>query len=193
MRGASARPAPALACAALVALAGCFVDRAPAGGGTGGGTSTGSTGAPTSSGGPDASTTGAPPGSESGGATSSETGATTGTSTGDGTTTGSDTADDTLASEVVTDPEAYAECVAEAKVDPCQTCTCDNCLSQWQGCREDPGCQEIRVCAQANMCTGLDCLGPCGEVINMNGGIGGQSSFLALELSACFNDLCEDC
>ena len=59
-----------------------------------------------------------------------------------------------------------------------------------QACEEDPGCVAIRECAQENMCTGLDCLEVCGDVIDMYGGIASPSSALALALSGCIDAEC---
>ena len=54
--------------------------------------------------------------------------------------------------------------------DECEDCACMNCLAEVQACEMDPGCVEIRMCAQENMCTGIECRGPCGPVIEENGG-----------------------
>jgi hypothetical protein len=48
------------------------------------------------------------------------------------------------------------------------------------------GCTAIRECAQANNCTGIECLGPCGDVIMMY-----QNSVpLAQALSDCVDMGC---
>jgi hypothetical protein len=41
-----------------------------------------------------------------------------------------------------------------------------------------------------NMCTGIGCLGPCGMVIDMYGGVGGPSASLGLALSGCVDMNC---
>jgi hypothetical protein len=68
-----------------------------------------------------------------------------------------------------------------------------NCLAEVQACEMDPGCVEIRMCAQQNMCTGIECLGPCGTVIDDNGGPFGESASLASTLSDCYEGACPNC
>ena len=75
----------------------------------------------------------------------------------------------------------------------CEDCACTNCLAEVQACQMDPGCVEIRMCAQENMCTGIECLGPCGAVIDANGGAFGESAGLASALSDCYEGACPNC
>jgi hypothetical protein len=75
-------------------------------------------------------------------------------------------------------------CHAQA-TNACETCACDNCLSQLMACELDIGCVAIRICAQANNCTGIDCLGPCGTVIDNHGGPFGDAAGLATAVSDC--------
>jgi hypothetical protein len=49
------------------------------------------------------------------------------------------------------------------------------------------------MCAQENMCTGIECLGPCGDVIEANGGPFGESAGLASTLSDCYEAACPEC
>lgn len=94
-------------------------------------------------------------------------------------------------SETTADPDAVEMCKMGA--DPqtaCSDCACENCLEQTLACRADEGCREIRKCAQDNGCSGVGCLGPCGPVINMYGGLGGMSAQLGLDLSSCVEEFC---
>ena len=75
----------------------------------------------------------------------------------------------------------------------CEDCACMNCLSQLQACQADAGCVAIRMCAQQNGCTGIGCLGPCGSVIDANGGPFGPSAGLASTLSDCYTGACPGC
>jgi len=84
------------------------------------------------------------------------------------------------------------ECLDQA-VNECENCACNNCLMQLESCEQDPGCIAIRMCAQQNMCTGLGCLGPCGDVIDANGGPLGPSAGLASTLSDCYEASCPGC
>lgn len=83
------------------------------------------------------------------------------------------------------DPEVMA-CIEEAAND-CEICACNNCLDQLLACQQDAGCVEIRMCAQETGCTGLDCLGACGDVIDGAGGPLGPSASQALMLSDCYD------
>ena len=85
-----------------------------------------------------------------------------------------------------------AECLQQA-ANECETCACNTCLAQLQACEQDPGCVAIRMCAQQNMCTGIGCLGPCGDVIDENGGALGPSAGLARDLSECVEGGCPTC
>ncbi len=83
---------------------------------------------------------------------------------------------------------ALAVCLDEA-VNECEVCACNNCLDELTACGADPGCVEIRVCAQQTGCTGLDCLNDCGDVIDGAGGPLGASAGLALMVSDCYEAL----
>lgn len=114
-------------------------------------------------------TTGDPPG----GTTEADTGAATDTGAGSESGTGG----------------GALNC--DAPADECQTCVCDMCDKQLAACEADPGCVAIRDCAAENNCTGLDCLVPCGDVINANGGPAGESAMLAGEVGTCVGAMCE--
>lgn len=138
---------------------------------------------------PDSSTTDAP------GTSTDEPGTTTdepGTTTDEpGTTTGEPGTESSTGEPV--DPVDM--CLQEIdKGDACGECACNNCLAELSACNADPGCTAIRECAQEAMCSGLACLGPCGETIDDNGGFAGPSAMLALTLSGCIDDNCAgDC
>jgi hypothetical protein len=85
------------------------------------------------------------------------------------------------------------EMCLDMAADGCEECACENCLDEVTACQMDPGCVEIRMCAQENDCTGIACLGPCGDVINANGGPLGESAGLASALSDCYEGACADC
>lgn len=74
--------------------------------------------------------------------------------------------------------------------DACGECACNNCLNELHECQQDEGCTAIRMCAQEAMCSGIACLGPCGDTIDMYGGLGGPSAQMALTLSGCVDDKC---
>jgi hypothetical protein len=82
-------------------------------------------------------------------------------------------------------------CLMQAGNDPCAMCACNNCLDELAKCEMDMGCKAIRQCAQDNMCSGIDCAGPCGTVINMYGGFGGPSAMLAIALGQCVGMSCQ--
>jgi hypothetical protein len=99
-------------------------------------------------------------------------------------------------SSETTDPSG-GDPVEECKMmaDPmnaCSDCVCENCLEQLQACQADEGCVAIRMCAEETGCTGIDCLGACGDVINMYGGIGGESAMIGLQISMCLDQNCAD-
>ena len=81
----------------------------------------------------------------------------------------------------------------DATTNACEECACNNCLTQVMDCQLDIGCVAIRICAQAHGCTGIDCLGPCGDVINDHGGPFGESVGLATALSDCYTGACPNC
>jgi hypothetical protein len=87
---------------------------------------------------------------------------------------------------------AVQMCLDQA-TNECEDCACMSCLPQLQACEQDPGCVAIRMCAQQSGCTGIECLGPCGDVINANGGALGPSAGLASALSDCVEGSCPAC
>jgi len=115
------------------------------------------------------------------------------------TTTGPDATTTTDATASTTDPgtttggDPVAQCLMMIEPgDACGECACNNCLEDLQACQADEGCTAIRMCAQDNMCGGIDCLGPCGATIDKYGGLGGKSAQLGLALSGCIDDSCAD-
>lgn len=112
----------------------------------------------------------------------------------DTTSPSSSSADTTAASESTADPsEGDLVAMCKMKANPqtaCSDCACENCREQVEACRADEGCTAIRKCAQDNMCSGVGCLGPCGDVINMYGGFGGMSAMLGIDLSNCVGESC---
>jgi hypothetical protein len=90
------------------------------------------------------------------------------------------------------DPELQ-ECLGQVEPnDPCGVCACTECLDELQACEANPGCKAIRDCGQMAGCTGVDCLGPCGGVINMNGGVFGQPAQLAQAIGNCVASQCKN-
>ncbi|HWB81299.1 MAG TPA: hypothetical protein VG755_40330 [Nannocystaceae bacterium] len=98
----------------------------------------------------------------------------------------------TSAGETTTGNDSLDHCLEEAATS-CEECACNSCLPQLMACQEDPGCVAIRMCAQESGCTGIECLGPCGEVIDANGGPFGPSAGLASMVSSCYTDACDGC
>lgn len=174
---------------ALVVCAGCFTDYAP---NIGDDTSTGSEAIPSSTG---ASSTGTS-------STGVDAGESTGTSTSDaqpdshGASESSGSTGAAAATTIVlpetsgppTDP--YEQCLAQSSLFECGDCLCDKCLAEYTACAADRGCVAIEACAAEFGCNDAQCLEPCGDVIEMNGGFVGESLKLAIALSACFNDSC---
>lgn len=74
--------------------------------------------------------------------------------------------------------------------DACGQCACTNCTMELQTCQADEGCTAIRQCAQDSMCSGVNCLGPCGDTINMYGGFMGESANKAIALGNCVSNSC---
>jgi hypothetical protein len=64
-------------------------------------------------------------------------------------------------------------------------CNCGSCACELAACQADEGCTAIRACAQEEGCLGIECLEPCGDVIEMYGGVAGMSGMIGLMLSAC--------
>lgn len=75
----------------------------------------------------------------------------------------------------------------------CESCGCELCLDPLYACQQDPGCVAMRDCAEQSGCAGVDCLEPCGPVIDMYGGPFGSSGELALALSDCLTASCPSC
>ncbi|PCC68212.1 hypothetical protein SAMN02745121_08920 [Nannocystis exedens] len=76
--------------------------------------------------------------------------------------------------------------------DTCTVCACLECYDEYTACRDDAGCQTIRDCIQEFGCRGIDCLGPCGDVIQRNGGPFGPAGTKAQALSTCLDRRCQD-
>lgn len=169
---------------ALVACAGCFTDYAPNIGGDASTSSAASTSSTRSS------STGADPGES------------TGTSTGDpladshgasesASSTGTTPATTIVFPETSSPPvDPYDACLAQSPLFECGDCMCDKCLDEYTACAADRGCVAIEMCAAEFGCNDAQCLEPCGDVIDMHGGLAGDSLKLAIELSACFNNSC---
>lgn len=117
---------------------------------------------------------------------------TTPADTGDDTGTEDDTGPSPTDGPSDDDGGALDMCLDMA-ADACEECACNNCLPEVMACQADPGCVEIRMCAQEAGCTGIGCLGPCGDVINANGGPLGPSAGLASALSDCYEGACANC
>lgn len=79
---------------------------------------------------------------------------------------------------------ATNDCLDQARTD-CNFCTCDNCFEEWQDCSNDAGCIAVANCATAAGCSGAECMGPCRNVIDQNGGPRGKSVRLALAVGTC--------
>lgn len=168
----------------LVACAGCFTDYAPNIDGD----------ASTSS---EASTSST--GTSSSGA---DTGESTGTSTGDpqpdshgasdsSGSTGTPAATTIVFPETSSPPaDPYDACLAQSPLFECGDCLCDKCLDEYTACAADRGCVAIEACAAEFGCNDAQCLEPCGDVIDMHGGLAGDSLQLAIALSTCFNNSC---
>jgi hypothetical protein len=111
--------------------------------------------------------------------------------------TGDDSAGETDGGDATTGvmpgDEEYNMCIDMSDGSQCEVCACDNCLQPLTVCQMDPGCIAIRDCARENGCTGIECLGPCGDVINMHGGALGESTMLASALSDCYTGACPGC
>ena len=91
-----------------------------------------------------------------------------------------------------TDQATIDMCVAGAMAMPdyCPEvgdCNCGSCACELAACEADTGCSAIRECAQMTGCLGVMCLDEmfCGDVIEMAGGVAGESGMIALALSGC--------
>jgi hypothetical protein len=120
-----------------------------------------------------------------------DTTATDGDTTSNGTTGNADTGS-TGAEDTGTGTGGMAVC-QDPPADQCEDCACMSCEMELQDCADDEGCTAIRDCAEMAMCSGLDCLGPCGGVINMYGGLAGASAGLAQALGDCISASCPKC
>jgi hypothetical protein len=105
------------------------------------------------------------------------------------TTVGTDTTDPNT--DTGGDPVESCKMMADPMTE-CSDCVCENCLMELQECEADEGCKAIRQCAEETGCSGFDCLQTCGDVIDMYGGIGGDSAGLGLEISMCLDMNCMD-
>lgn len=142
---------------------------------------------------------------DSTGSTTDDTGDdTTGGSTGDASTSGalSTTEPDTTTTtgpDTTTGDESTStgpidpieQCLMMVELgDECGECSCMSCYDELQVCLDDEGCVAIRECAQEAGCDGLNCIGPCGDVINLYGGPFGISGMLAQALGHCVGIEC---
>lgn len=163
----------------LAALAGCFVDNAPVIPPPGDESSTGTTsGAPAGSTGDETTGDGQPI------ADSHADTAPDATST----TTAPDTT--TTTATTIADPTDPAPACADLADSPCLECACRECADAFAACQADRGCVAIMACAAANGCLGVECLGPCADVIDEHGGPLSPSATAALTLSVCAEDKC---
>ncbi len=96
------------------------------------------------------------------------------------------------AGEPATPPTPEAMCLERA-VDTCQECGCRSCLAPLEACEAEPGCIEIRDCAEEAGCSGVRCAGPCGDVIREHGGVFGDAIEVLTELGDCMNAQCPGC
>ncbi len=66
-------------------------------------------------------------------------------------------------------------------------CACDSCSSEFLDCNTSEGCQAILNCAIETGCRGIECVTPCGAVIQQYGGTGtgGIEVQMALAVSEC--------
>ncbi len=192
--------ASSLAIALLLPACGADHDPSTAGGTvTVGGSSTGS-GSGTTTTGDTPTTTGDPETSTTSGTTETVEPTTTGvdpTTTGDpqtSTTSGTTTDEPgTTTTPDTTTGDPVQECLDMVPPgEPCAECACTSCPDEFQACQADPGCVAIRECAQENMCTGQDCLVPCGQVIMENGGFVGQPAMKAIALGMCIGSSCAE-
>jgi hypothetical protein len=84
-----------------------------------------------------------------------------------------------------------SQCYPVTTSTPCNACVNDHCPVELDTCQLDVGCNAICECAEMNMCSGANCLGPCGMVIEMHGGPNGSGVVLALNLSECISFNCQ--
>lgn len=125
-------------------------------------------------------------GSETGGNASDPGPASQGDPTGASASAG-DTGNDTSGDPVL-------DACLEVAQDACEQCGCNQCLDPLYACEMDEGCVAMRECAQASGCTdATSCYEACEGVIDMYGGILGDSADLALDLSECLDASCPVC
>ena len=89
-------------------------------------------------------------------------------------------------------PSEEAMCLESAR-DTCEECGCRSCLAEFSACEAEPGCPEIRDCAQKAGCAGVRCIGPCGELIREYGGAFGDAVEKLTDLGDCMNAQCPGC
>jgi len=66
-----------------------------------------------------------------------------------------------------------------------QGCACDKCPVEILDCAGVPACEAIMKCAFEAGCGGIDCLTPCQDVIQENGGVDGAGVQLGLSAVEC--------
>lgn len=174
-----------------LALAGCFTDYAPSTSNAPGGESSATSDAGSSTG---------PQGDDDDAALLDSHDATDSSESSD-TSDGSSSTDATSTTDAVTSiaqphdvtapPETpHDMCLAGAAELDCGECLCDACAPQFLACAADPGCVAIRGCAASIGCDLFECAGPCARVIDEHGGLGGESTALALALGLCIPKDC---
>ncbi|MBW2452909.1 MAG: hypothetical protein JRI68_00265 [Deltaproteobacteria bacterium] len=77
--------------------------------------------------------------------------------------------------------------------DPCMCCVVYNCEAEGTACCNEPGCMAIAMCVFDAGCSGMECLGPCGQVIQENGGITGAPVQAAQAVGDCVEVPCATC
>lgn len=86
------------------------------------------------------------------------------------------------------DPQMCRETLQGISTGYCEEahgCVCDHCAAQALDCAGVPACAEIMKCALAVGCGGIDCLTPCQDVIQANGGVDGAGVQLGLLTVEC--------
>lgn len=75
--------------------------------------------------------------------------------------------------------------VATTYCEEVQGCGCDACPVQMLDCAGVPACEAIMKCSFDAGCGGIDCLTPCQDVIQANGGVDGAGVQLGLAAVEC--------
>ncbi len=72
-------------------------------------------------------------------------------------------------------------------------CVVQSCEAEGIACCNEPGCMAIAMCVFDSGCSGMECLGPCGQVIQDNGGIAGAPVAAAQAVGDCAEVPCAGC